>query len=321
MAADWVTSRWLRGHDWDWERDMPPDLAELGRRRTNLVPQRFFYHPCRMARRMGGELGNETGQVEYVAYDPIADLVLRTFEEPKSLAFVHRDSQLRGPQYTTTVNHWIRELQQARLLVPDGEDDAIDCAAVFWSARFLFGLMQLEEEFVPAMEMVADLAPRTAVEIGTCHGGSLFSWTQAAAPDARIVSIDLPAGPGGGGYTAEYAKRFQQFCAPGQQLTCIRADSTADDTVRRTRDALGGEPIDLLFIDGDHSYEGASRDFALYAPMVRHGGLVMFHDIRHTENPERFGVHRLWHELRERHSSVEFVGSEGVSLGIGVLTV
>ena len=55
--------------------------------------------------------------------------------------------------------------------------------------------------------------------------------------------------------------------------------------------------------------------------MVRHGGLVMFHDIRHTENPERFGVHRLWHELRERHSSVEFVGSEGVSLGIGVLTV
>lgn len=321
MAANWVTSRWLRTHDWDWQRDMPPDLAQLGRDRARLVPPQFFYHPCRMVRRMGGDLGNESGEIEYVAYDAIPDLILRTFDEPKPLAFVHRDSQSRGPHYATTVNRWIRELQGAGLLVREGDDDRIDPAAIYWTARFLFGLMQLEEEFVPALEMVAAVEPRRIVEIGTCHGGSLFSWTQAAASDARIVSIDLPSGPGGGGYTAEYAPRFQQFCAPGQGMTCILADSTADSTVRGAREALGGEPIDFLFIDGDHSYEGASRDFELYGPMVRPGGLVMFHDIRHAENPERYGVHQLWNELSQQYSGVEFVGSEGVSLGIGVLTV
>jgi|APSaa5957512622_1039677.scaffolds.fasta_scaffold106676_1 hypothetical protein len=47
----------------------------------------------------------------------------------------------------------------------------------------------------------------------------------------------------------------------------------------------------------------------------------MFHDIRHATNPESYGVHRLWNELSELRPGVEFVGSEGLSLGIGVLTV
>ena len=321
MAADWVTSRWLRAHDWNWERDMLPDLVEAGKARAKLVPSQFFYHACRMVRQMAEGLGHESGEIEYIAYDPVVDLILRAFDEPKPLAFVHRGSQSRAPHYATTVNRCIRELQKARLLVPEGEDDPIDCGAVFWTAKFLFSLMQLEEEFVPALEIVASIEPRRIVETGTCHGGSLFSWAQAAAPDARLVSIDLPMGPGGGGYTAEYAPRFTQFCAPDRHLTCILDDSTSATTVRRTRDALGGEPIDFLFIDGDHSYEGAIRDFELYSPMVRPGGLVMFHDIRRHTNPDAYGVHRLWNELKERYDHVEFVGSEGISLGIGVLTV
>jgi predicted O-methyltransferase YrrM len=322
MATDWVTSRWMRGHDWDWQNDMPADLDGMGKQRATLVPQQFFYHPCRMVRRTGGGLGQETGAIEYVAYEPVPDLLLRAFDEPKPLSFMHRGSRGRGPDYIKAVNHSIRELQQAGLLIPDGEDEPIDCAAVFWTARFLFGLMQLEEEFVPVLEMVAAIKPRRVVEIGTCHGGSLFSWAQAAAADARLVSIDLPHGAGGGGYTPEYGRRFAQFCAPDQDLTCILADSAADSTLQHTREALGGELIDFLFIDGDHSYEGAKGDFERYGPMVRPGGLVMFHDVQHqAENPEVLGVQRLWAELRERHETAEFVGSQGVSLGIGVLTV
>ena len=82
---------------------------------------------------------------------------------------------------------------------------------------------------------------------------------------------------------------------------------------------MRGEPIDFLFIDGDHSYEGAGRDFELYASMVRPGGLVMFHDVRHSQEPGRIGVERLFDELSEKHASELFVGSEGVSFGIGVL--
>ncbi|HIE95323.1 MAG TPA: DUF3631 domain-containing protein, partial [Acidobacteria bacterium] len=74
MAADWVTSRWLRAHDWNWEQDMLPDLVEAGKARARLVPSQFFYHACRMVRQMAGGLGHESGEIEYIPYDPIPDL-------------------------------------------------------------------------------------------------------------------------------------------------------------------------------------------------------------------------------------------------------
>ncbi|HVQ40327.1 MAG TPA: class I SAM-dependent methyltransferase, partial [Pyrinomonadaceae bacterium] len=40
------------------------------------------------------------------------------------------------------------------------------------------------------------------------------------------------------------------------------------------------EPVDFLFIDGDHSYEGCLRDWREWSPFVNLGGIVAFHDAR-----------------------------------------
>lgn len=42
--------------------------------------------------------------------------------------------------------------------------------------------------------------------------------------------------------------------------------------------AMNKEPLDLVFIDADHSYEGCRADFEAWAPLVRPGGFVAFHD-------------------------------------------
>jgi predicted O-methyltransferase YrrM len=48
------------------------------------------------------------------------------------------------------------------------------------------------------------------------------------------------------------------------------------------------EKIDLLFIDGDHSYDGVRRDFLAWTKFLRPGGLLLLHDVcpDHTENPK-----------------------------------
>lgn len=50
--------------------------------------------------------------------------------------------------------------------------------------------------------------------------------------------------------------------------------------VAKSQDVADGwfHPIELLWVDGDHSYEGAMADFELYAPHVVEGGIIAFHD-------------------------------------------
>ncbi len=41
-----------------------------------------------------------------------------------------------------------------------------------------------------------------------------------------------------------------------------------------------GGPVDLVFVDGDHSPEGCREDWDVWHPHLRPGGSVAFHDAR-----------------------------------------
>ncbi len=51
--------------------------------------------------------------------------------------------------------------------------------------------------------------------------------------------------------------------------------------------------IDVLFIDGDHTYEGVKKDFEKFEPFVKEGGLILMHDVTHRH----FGVRDYWKEI------------------------
>ena len=98
----------------------------------------------------------------------------------------------------------------------------------------------------------------------------------------------------------------------------IRADSHAAASRERVVRALAGRPLDFLFIDGDHTYEGARLDYELYASLVRPGGLIALHDI--ANNTEDVGVHRLWAELRASHPEArDILAPPPAAQGIGVI--
>lgn len=156
------------------------------------------------------------------------------------------------------------------------------------------GAVQKPAELAPLIGILAVRRPARVLEIGTFGGGTLWAWCKIAADDATIVSVDLPGGPfGDGGYDAQV---LRAFAGDRQTLRLIQGDSHAGGTREKVARALGG-PIDFLFIDGDHSLDGVSRDFAMYSPLVRDGGLVALHDI--TPGPPEYvgGVPSFWREL------------------------
>lgn len=165
---------------------------------------------------------------------------------------------------------------------------------------------QIRPEIRDLLLRLRSAGPRRILEIGTANGGSLFLWAQVAAADAHLISLDLPGGSFGDGYARWKRPLYRSFAREGQKITLLQDDSHLERSLDAVRDKLDGEPLDFLFIDGDHTYDGVRRDFEMYAPLVRPGGLVAFHDIASHADPT-CQVDRFWNELKQHHACTEFL--------------
>lgn len=191
---------------------------------------------------------------------------------------------------------------------------------------------QEKSEILSLLRSIEASKPATLLEIGTSNGGSLFLFARAAAPDALLVSVDLPRGEFGGGYPRWRSILYRSFAKPSQRIRLLRADSHASQTKNSARAALEGRSVDFLFIDGDHTYEGVKQDFEMYGPLVRPGGLIAFHDIvparpggprpLHEDDLQGGAVPEFWAEIRNTHNVSEYVEDWGSGrFGIGAVRV
>ncbi len=187
-----------------------------------------------------------------------------------------------------------------------------------------FLAIQKAPEITALLEAMRRARPQRVCEIGSALGGTSFLLARAAAADATIALID-PA------FDAARMAALRRFAGPRQRIRCLRGLSTEPRIRLELERQMGGRPLDFLFIDGDHHYEGVAADFASYAPLVRPGGLIAFHDIvqEHAASGGAAtgawagGVPQLWREVRARYGSVasEFVEDPGQdAYGIGLVT-
>jgi predicted O-methyltransferase YrrM len=186
------------------------------------------------------------------------------------------------------------------------------------------GANQKVSELTPLVRLLKRRRLDTVVEIGTARGGTFATWCALAAPEAVLVSIDLPGGMHGGGYTEQEADRYRSWAQPGKQLHFLRADSHAETTRGSLAAILNGRLVDFLMIDGDHTYEGVAADYRMYSQFVADEGLIAFHDILPHPRVPDCQVDRLWAELRGLGQSMEFTDPDndrgwGQWGGIGVL--
>ncbi|MBI1332734.1 MAG: hypothetical protein GC165_07620 [Armatimonadetes bacterium] len=109
-----------------------------------------------------------------------------------------------------------------------------------------------------------EFQPKLTVELGTCTGGSTSHL--AAGTKGKVVSIDIDQ-------QDETRRKLEVF----DNIELVEGD-TRDSSL--ASEIAKSAPIDLLFIDTDHTGEQVMAEMALYAPLVRKGGLILFDDIR-----------------------------------------
>jgi cephalosporin hydroxylase len=178
--------------------------------------------------------------------------------------------------------------------------------------------LQRRSELVEYARLVSERRPGAVLEIGSFRGGTLFVLTKLADPHATVISLDLPASRLGKVCRWVQTPLFHRFSYNGQTLHLLRADSHRQATLSTVSNLLKGRSLDVLFIDGDHSYRGVRADFEMYSPLVESGGIVAFHDIAVQPLPNE--VVRLWRELKPRYRHKEILHSTGKdAMGIGVL--
>ena len=177
--------------------------------------------------------------------------------------------------------------------------------------------LQYKWEFEKLLEIIGSRNLYSVLEIGADEGGSLWEWLRIMQSNNQGISGHL-------GVISDNAGRFSSNWFKwaedkGQNITVWAEDSHAEDLPERVQWAMN--PLDMLFIDGDHSYEGAKQDFMKFGPLVKDGGLIVLHDILFTERHKECRVDLLWEEIRQSgYTTTELYSSKTQSgLGIGIV--
>jgi predicted O-methyltransferase YrrM len=178
---------------------------------------------------------------------------------------------------------------------------------------------QVRSEISELIKVMDRMKPKAILEIGTGKGGTLFLFCRIASEDGMIISIDLPGGEFGGGYSKPRKFLYRQFAQPLQKMHFLMMDSHKRETLDQVKTILGGKKLDLLFIDGDHTYEGVKSDFEMYSCLVRQDGIIAFHDIVPGPSENVGGVPQFWRENKDGYRNKEIVESwnqEGYGIGL-----
>jgi predicted O-methyltransferase YrrM len=144
------------------------------------------------------------------------------------------------------------------------------------------------------------------VEIGVWHGVTTALLRGAMAPDGVLWAVD-PFPPGRLGFSLQSPiARWEVGRTANGRVRWVRTTGEAAAAVFRGE---GAHPVDLIYIDGDHRYDGLIGDWRAWNPLVGRGGLVCLHDRRST--PERpiddAGSVRATREVISRDAAFELV--------------
>jgi Glycosyltransferase 61/Methyltransferase domain len=172
-------------------------------------------------------------------------------------------------------------------------------------------------EHIPfAFWLVAALRPDIFVELGVHYGTSYFAFCQEIRRQGlatRAYAVDTWKGDAHAGF---YGEDVWEAVSRHNRETYPTFSSLVRDSFGSAVSGFEDGSIDLLHIDGLHSFEAVSADFRTWLPKLSRRAVVLLHDSQVRERD--FGVFRLVESLRDRHPLFEFSHGYGLAVvGVG----
>jgi glycosyltransferase involved in cell wall biosynthesis len=200
--------------------------------------------------------------------------------------------------------------------MPDilNETALIKNESLFWSPDYLDVSAWIEH--IPfAFWIIETIKPKVVVELGVHKGTSYFAFCQAVKSlnlNTVCYGVDTWQGDEHAGFydEATFAK-----VAEHNDKQFARFSTLISSTFDEAREYFIDGTVELLHIDGLHTYEAVKHDFETWLPKLTPNAFVVFHDINVRER--NFGVFKLWEELQKKYQNFQF----NFGHGLGILTI
>lgn len=173
-----------------------------------------------------------------------------------------------------------------------------------------------------AFELIGRLRPRTIVELGTYSGSSFAAFCQAAeacGAGTKCYGVDLWEGDiHMGSFDEALFREISGYMSANHPQTAVLVRKDFNAAVNDFADGS----IDLLHIDGTHTFEAVKNDFETWLPKMSARGVVLFHDVNVNEqntgpSAAKFGVRRFFDGVKGGYPHFDF----DHCWGLGVLVV
>jgi hypothetical protein len=166
-----------------------------------------------------------------------------------------------------------------------------------------------------AFWLVKVLKPNVIVELGSYLAVSYMSICQTVSTfelPTKCYAVDTWKGDKQTGfYETQVFNQVKDYNDANYSSFSTLLRTTFDEA--RTQFEKGS--IDLLHIDGYHTYEAVKHDFETWKEAVSERGVVIFHDVNVFNEEQKFGVWRFWKEICNDYPNFTFP----VGPGLGIL--
>jgi hypothetical protein len=161
-------------------------------------------------------------------------------------------------------------------------------------------------------DLVTAMRPKKLVELGTHNGMSFFVFCQAMTEhniDGSCYAVDTWEGDDHtGDYGEDVYNAVSSHCREHFRGCHYLLRMRFDEALEK----FDNDSLDIVHIDGLHTYDAVKEDFETWYEKLRPGGIALFHDVE--ARIKDFGAWKYWQELESQHKTFKF--NHGFGLGV-----